>query len=70
MAKESNTFYATVQKVTTLADGGLRATFDLPEDAVYTAAWLMEMKRLGTVLDVKTVVRDGNSPVGAQAERE
>ena len=47
---ESITFEALVSQVRTLADGGLRVTLDLPEDAVYQAAWLMEVKRAeGTV---------------------
>ncbi len=47
---ETITFEALVSQVRTLADGGLRVTLDLPEDAVYQAAWLMEVKRAeGTV---------------------
>jgi hypothetical protein len=47
---ETITFEAAVSQVRTLADGGLRVTLDLPEDAVYQAAWLMEAKRAeGTV---------------------
>lgn len=49
---EPVTFEATVNKVTTLADGGLRIAFDLPEDAIVAAAWLMECKRNGVVLQV------------------
>jgi hypothetical protein len=43
------TFTAVVQKVQTLADGGLRFTFDAPETEVLAAAELMECKRLGVV---------------------
>ena len=39
------TFSATVYKVQTLADGGLRITLDLPETAIPQAAMLMECKR-------------------------
>jgi len=47
---ETITFEAAVSQVRTLADGGLRVVLDLPEDAVYQAAWLMEVKRAeGTV---------------------
>lgn len=46
------TFYATVTKVQTLADGGLRLTLDLGEDAIMPAAELMACKRAGVVLDV------------------
>lgn len=49
---EPVTFEAAVSKVTTLADGGIRITFDLPEDAIIAAAWLMECKREGVVLQV------------------
>ena len=49
---EPVTFEATVSKVTTLADGGIRIALDLPEDAIIAAAWLMECKRAGVVLQV------------------
>ena len=49
-------FQAVVQKVQTLADGGLRFTFDAPEDAGMTAAQLIECHRLGVVLMVKCEV--------------
>jgi hypothetical protein len=45
-------FQATVARVQTLADGGLRVTLDLPETAVMEAAQLMECKRFGVVLDI------------------
>ena len=38
-------FQAIVYKVSTLADGGLRITLDLPESAIPQAAMLMECKR-------------------------
>ena len=38
-------FVAQVAKVQTLADGGLRVTFDLPESAIMQAAELMVFKR-------------------------
>ena len=47
-------FDAVVQKVTTLVDGGLRVTLDLPEDAIVQAAQLMELRRLG--VNVKVTV--------------
>jgi positive regulator of sigma E activity len=46
------TFQAIVARVQTMADNGLRVTLDLPEQAVLEAAQLMELKRLGVVLDV------------------
>lgn len=39
--QESITFQGTVAKVQTLADGGIRVSFDLPEDATLAAAHLM-----------------------------
>ena len=53
MSKDDTfTFQAIVARVQTLADNGLRVTLDLPEQAVVEAAQLMELKRLGAVLDV------------------
>jgi positive regulator of sigma E activity len=46
------TFQAIVARIQTLADNGIRVTVDLPEQAVLEAAQLMELKRLGIVLDV------------------
>jgi len=51
-ASEAITFPAEVAQVKTLADGGLRVVFDLPETEVRSAAILMECKREGIVLDV------------------
>jgi hypothetical protein len=45
-------FPATVYKVQTLEDDGLRVAFDLPESAILQAAWLMECKRSGIALTV------------------
>lgn len=49
---ESIRFNATVYKVQTLVDGGLRVTLDLPETAVIQAAKLMECKRWEVPLTV------------------
>ena len=49
---EAVTFTAAVARVQTLADGGLRFTFDAPESAVMEAAELMTYKRFGVVLRV------------------
>lgn len=54
-AQGSNTpieFFATVARVQTMADGGLRFTFDVPETAIMQAAQLMECKRFGAVLSI------------------
>jgi len=53
-------FFASVQKVQTLADGGLRFTFDAPESAIMPAAELMACKRMGAVLDLVGTVRDSD----------
>jgi hypothetical protein len=50
---ESIRFVAVVQKVQTLADGGLRVTLDLPETAIMQAAELMVCKREAVVLQVE-----------------
>ena len=54
-------FYASVQKIQTLADGGLRATLDLPEQAIMAAAELMACKRMGVVVDVVVTAREQES---------
>lgn len=41
-----------VARVSTLADGSLRATFDLPENSVPFAAWLMMAKQDGSILEL------------------
>ncbi len=46
-------FVAVVQKVQTLADGGLRVTLDLPESAIMQAAELMVCKREAVVLEIE-----------------
>ena len=46
-------FVAVVQKVQTLTDGGLRFTFDAPEDAIMQAAELMAYKREAVVLYIE-----------------
>ena len=51
-------FPAQVAKIATLADGGLRVTFDLPESAILPVAELMVCKRDGQVLDVVCKVRE------------
>jgi hypothetical protein len=46
-------FPATVEKVQTLVDGGIRVTLDIPEDAIAQAAALMECKRQAIPLTVE-----------------
>ena len=52
---DSVTFDATVYKVQTLVDNGLRVTFDLSEDEIEAVTWLMEVKRSETPLRVACV---------------
>lgn len=51
-------FDATVYKVQTLADMGIRITLDLPETAIPQAAMLMETKRVGIPLKVEIRAND------------
>jgi hypothetical protein len=53
------TFSAAVYKVSTLADGGIRITLDLPETAIATAAMLMETKQQGIPLLFTAKADDG-----------
>ena len=54
------TFWATVAKIQTLSDSGLRFTLDAPESAIMAAAELMACKRMGVVVDVVVTVRDND----------
>ena len=45
-------FNAAVYKLSTLVDGGIRLTLDLPETAIPQMAMLAECKRSGIVLEV------------------
>ena len=51
-------FIATVYKVSTLVDGGLRVTLDLPESAILEVARLMECKRTETALRITVIPYD------------
>ena len=46
---------AAVNKVQTLADGGIRWTFDLPESAILQSAHLMEIRRSQTAVELTIV---------------
>lgn len=52
---DSIRFKAVVNKVQTLADGGLRLTLDLSESEIKTATAMMECKQRGAVLEVAAV---------------
>lgn len=51
-------FTAEVSKVTTLADGGIRLTLDLPESAIETAKKMMEARQAGAILEIAAVPVD------------
>ena len=59
---EGFAFDAVVQSVKTLADGGLRVTFDLPETAIDEAKLLMDCKRQAFACKVGVVPIRGNLP--------
>jgi hypothetical protein len=48
-------FGATIYKVQTLVDGGIRVTLDLPETAIAQATKLMQARQAGAVLEVAAV---------------
>ena len=50
---ETITAIASVNKVQTLADGGIRWTFDLPETAVMQSAMLMAMRQAGAAVQLE-----------------
>jgi len=56
MSNDALTFDATVAKVQTLVDNGIRITLDLPEQAIEAAAVLMALKRQGRALKVTVKV--------------
>ncbi len=62
-------FWATVAKVQTLADGGIRVYLDLPEDAIMAAASLMAFRQHETVADVVVTARKQESD-NARKERK
>jgi hypothetical protein len=61
-------FSATIARVQTLADGGLRVILDMPEAAVKSASVLMEARQAGAFLEVaavpvfQKVTVDGSKP--------
>jgi hypothetical protein len=58
------TFDATVAKVQTLVDNGLRVTLDLPEQAIDAAAVLMAIKRNGLAIKVSVTIDKGKAEYG------
>jgi hypothetical protein len=56
MTDDALTFDATVAKVQTLVDNGIRITLDLPETAIEAAAVLMALKRKGVAMEVSVKI--------------
>jgi len=53
-------FLAVIEKVQTLADGGIRVAFDLDAGAIEQAAALMQARRINALLEVVIVtVKNG-----------
>lgn len=52
---EAIQFSAQVAKVTTLADGGIRITLDLPETAIDTATKMMQVRQAGAILEIAAI---------------
>jgi hypothetical protein len=71
-------FDATVYKVQTLADYGLRVTLDLPESAIIAVSQLMVVKRENGILHIvatadiqpKTEERIERATISARTERK
>lgn len=57
-------FWASVAKVQTLADGGIRVTLDLPETAITQMAELAAFKIHGVVVDVTCQPKREDEPDG------
>lgn len=64
---------AIVAQVKTMADGGIRVAFDLPETAVMQAAQFMECKRGGAVLILSAHVlqreKNGKDKVNSRSSK-
>ena len=66
MTDDALTFDATVAKVQTLADQGLRVTLDLPETAIEAAAVLMALKRQQRALKVSVEIEKAKPEYGGR----
>ena len=61
------TFYCSIDKVQTMADGSFRVYLGLPETAIVQASEMMAYHVHGTVLDVAMTPRQNDD--GEQSER-
>jgi len=66
MSDDALTFDATVAKVQTLVDNGIRITLDLPETAIEAAAVLMALKREQRVLRVSVEIAKAKPEYGGR----
>ena len=57
------TFSGAIQRVTTLADGGIRVTLDMNEGAIMQAAELMEIRQGGFAVRVEVMPIEFKDPV-------
>jgi hypothetical protein len=54
-------FVASIYKVQTLVDGGIRINLDLPETAIDAAAAMMRAKQAGAVIEVAAIAINKNN---------
>jgi hypothetical protein len=66
MSDDALTFDATVAKVQTLVDNGIRVTLDPPETAIEAAAVLMAIKRQGQALKVAVTLAPASDEYGGR----
>ena len=64
MTKPKIQFTAEIVKVQTLADEGIRLTFNLSEDCIPQAAMLMECKRKGMILEFSATIPEETEQKG------
>lgn len=62
-------FVCEVASVKTLADGGIRVAFDLPESASMQAAQLIECHRAGAALSVLLSLASGQNKTDERTEK-
>ena len=68
--KFSFSFDAIVDKVQTLADGGIKVSLLLSESAIPQAALFMECKRVGLALRIDCKTRDNSNVIQEGAKRK
>lgn len=69
MSESEITFWATVAKVQTMADGGIRIYFDLGENTIDAAMVLMQYKRFGMVAQVSVKPKQDDEQVEQENDR-